>query len=57
MHGYRIKTQIEQYFGHVWSINFRQIYPNLKSLLDEGLIDMTEKNQAGTRGPAGSCTP
>jgi len=52
MHGYRIKTQIEQYFGHVWSINFGQIYPNLKSLLDEGLIDMTEENQAGMRGPS-----
>lgn len=52
MHGYRIKTQIEQYFGHVWSINFGQIYPNLKSLLNEGLIDMAEENQAGMRGPS-----
>jgi DNA-binding PadR family transcriptional regulator len=52
MHGYRIKTQIEQYFGHVWSINFGQIYPNLKSLFEEGLIDMTEENREGMRGPS-----
>lgn len=52
MHGYRIKAQIEQYFGHVWSINYGQIYPNLKSLLDDGHISMTEVNQAGMRGPS-----
>ena len=52
MHGYRIKAQIEKYFGHVWSINYGQIYPNLKSLLDEGLISMIEENQAGMRGPS-----
>lgn len=52
MHGYRIKAQIEKYFGHVWSINYGQIYPNLKSLLDDGLISMTEENQAGMRGPS-----
>jgi DNA-binding PadR family transcriptional regulator len=52
MHGYKIKAQIEKNFGHVWSINYGQIYPNLKSLLDEGLISMTEHNQAGMRGPS-----
>ena len=52
MHGYKIKAQIEQNFGHVWSINYGQIYPNLKSLLDEGLISMTEENRVGMRGPS-----
>lgn len=52
MHGYRIKAQIEKYFGHVWSINYGQIYPNLKSMLEEGLISMTEVNQVGERGPS-----
>ncbi len=52
MHGYRIKAQIEHYFGHVWSINYGQIYPSLKAMLAEGLISMTEVNQAGQRGPS-----
>lgn len=52
MHGYRIKAQIEKDFGHVWSINYGQIYPNLKSLLDEGLITMTEENVQGMKGPS-----
>jgi len=47
MHGYKIKEQIEWSFGHVWSINYGQIYPNMKTLLDEGLISMTEVNHAG----------
>ena len=37
MHGYRIKRHIEQHFGHMWSINYGQIYPNLKRLEEEGL--------------------
>ncbi|MBN2077576.1 MAG: PadR family transcriptional regulator, partial [Spirochaetes bacterium] len=40
MHGYQIKTHIERNFGHMWSINFGQVYPSLKSLEKEGLIDM-----------------
>ena len=32
MHGYRIKAHIEKNFGHMWSINFGQIYPSLKQL-------------------------
>ena len=32
MHGYRIKEHLERNFGHMWSINYGQIYPNLKQL-------------------------
>jgi DNA-binding PadR family transcriptional regulator len=51
MHGYRIKEHIEQNFGHMWSINYGQIYPNLKKLYEDGLISMTEMNQNGEKGP------
>ena len=32
MHGYRIKEHLENNFGHMWSVNFGQIYPILKDL-------------------------
>lgn len=51
LHGYRIKEIIEQNFGHMWTINFGQIYPNLKSMLEEGLIDVKEENRVGEKGP------
>ncbi|RLB85228.1 MAG: PadR family transcriptional regulator, partial [Deltaproteobacteria bacterium] len=51
MHGYRIKEHIEQNFGHMWSINFGQIYPNLKKLHNDGLVEMTEMPQNGEKGP------
>ena len=38
MHGYRIKTHLERNFGHMWSINYGQIYPNLKKMEEEGLV-------------------
>ena len=47
MHGYRIKEVIENEFGFMWSINYGQIYPNLKQLEKEGLvtkIDVAQKN-------------
>ena len=51
MHGYRIKDHIERNFGHMWSINYGQIYSNLKKLSDEGLIRMTEVVQNDEKGP------
>ncbi|MFZ5571046.1 MAG: PadR family transcriptional regulator [Thermodesulfobacteriota bacterium] len=50
MHGYRIKEHIERNFGHMWSINYGQIYPNLKKLCDDGLIRMHEKTRNGDKG-------
>jgi DNA-binding PadR family transcriptional regulator len=47
MHGYRIKEVIENEFGFMWSINYGQIYPNLKQLEMEGLVtkvDVAQKN-------------
>jgi PadR family transcriptional regulator AphA len=47
MHGYQIKEVIENEFGFMWSINYGQIYPNLKALEDEGLVtkmDVAQKN-------------
>ena len=52
MHGYQIKKHIEQNFGHMWTVNYGQIYPNLKNLEDEGLISMSEINNVGEKGPS-----
>ncbi|MCK9274312.1 MAG: PadR family transcriptional regulator [Syntrophales bacterium] len=51
MHGYRIKTHIENNFGHMWSINFGQIYPGLKELKNSGLIDMVDVTPSDNGGP------
>ena len=51
MHGYRIKEHLEQNFGHMWSINYGQIYPNLKKLSNDGLIRMAEIVQNAEKGP------
>jgi DNA-binding PadR family transcriptional regulator len=51
MHGYRIKEHIEKNFGHMWSINFGQIYPNLKELENGGFINMLEATPSENGGP------
>ncbi|OQY03168.1 MAG: hypothetical protein B6I22_12165 [Desulfobacteraceae bacterium 4572_123] len=51
LHGYRIKDIIEQNFNHMWTINFGQIYPNLKKMLAEQLITVREVVQVGEKGP------
>jgi len=51
LHGYRIKKHIERSFGHMWSVNYGQIYPALKQLKDDGLVTMREVNQEAERGP------
>jgi DNA-binding PadR family transcriptional regulator len=48
MHGYRIKQHMEQHFGHMWSINYGQIYPNLKKMEEEGLVTKEEVVRSGT---------
>jgi PadR family transcriptional regulator, regulatory protein AphA len=40
LHGYRIKKLIERDFGFMWTVNYGQIYPALKSLLTEELVTM-----------------
>ena len=52
MHGYQIKKTIENQFGHMWTINYGQIYPNLKKLKDEGLVTMIEEANQGEKGPS-----
>jgi len=51
MHGYRLKEHLDRNFGHMWSINYGQIYPNLKKMKAEGLISMQEENRSGEKGP------
>ena len=48
MHGYKIKRHMERHFGHMWSINYGQIYPNLKKMEDEGLLTKKEVARPGT---------
>ena len=50
MHGYQIKKHIENHFGYMWTINYGQIYPNLKKMQEEGLVFM-ELSEPGTQGP------
>ncbi len=50
MHGYRLKEHIEKNFGMMWSINYGQIYPNLKKLQQSNLITM-EEVQNDKKGP------
>ena len=52
MHGYQIKKTIENQFGHMWTINYGQIYPNLKKLKDEDLVTMIEETNQGEKGPS-----
>jgi len=52
MHGYQIKKHIERHFGYMWSINYGQIYPNLKKLKEEGLVTMIEEENQGEKGPS-----
>ena len=55
MHGYRIKRHMEEHFGHMWSINYGQIYPNLKKMEEEGLLTKQEVARSGP--PPGNSTP
>ncbi len=48
MHGYKIKRHMEQHLGNMWSINYGQIYPNLKKLEEEGLVTKEEVARSGT---------
>lgn len=47
MHGYQIKKHIEHNFGHMWTVNYGQIYPNLKKMEGEGLLRTREVAQQG----------
>lgn len=51
MHGYRIKKHLEDNFGYMWTINFGQIYPNLKALEKEGLIRIKRVSPSRIGGP------
>ena len=51
MHGYEIKRHIERHFGHMWTINYGQIYPNLKTLETEGLIALNHVGPSEKGGP------
>jgi len=51
MHGYEIKRHIERHFGHMWTINYGQIYPNLKSMVEEGHITLADVTPSERGGP------
>ena len=51
MHGYEIKGHIERHFGHMWTINYGQLYPNLKSMQEEGLITLADVSPSDLGGP------
>jgi DNA-binding PadR family transcriptional regulator len=47
MSGYDIKKTIEVSLGNFWSESYGQIYPILKSLVEEGLATSTVETQTG----------
>ncbi|MEW6263055.1 MAG: PadR family transcriptional regulator [Thermodesulfobacteriota bacterium] len=51
MHGYQIKKHIEKHFGFMWSINYGQIYPNLKKMEEDGLITLKSTAKADSKRP------
>jgi DNA-binding PadR family transcriptional regulator len=51
MHGYRIKEHIEKNFGHMWTINFGQIYTCLRELEEESLVLVKEILPSEGGGP------
>jgi PadR family transcriptional regulator AphA len=46
--GYDIKQTADNSTRHFWAISFGQIYPELKRLTDEGLVEV-EENPTGSR--------
>ncbi|WP_287155564.1 PadR family transcriptional regulator [Candidatus Solincola tengchongensis] len=51
MHGYRIKKHIERNFGHMWTINYGQIFTALRKLEEEGLVVMKDVMPSDNGGP------
>ena len=47
--GYEIKKIIDNRFSFFWSESFGQIYPQLKDLLDDGLIKSAGKSENSNR--------
>src|SRR5262245_22902156 len=47
MTGYDIKKTIESSLGNFWSESYGQIYPILKSLVDDGLATVSVEEQTG----------
>jgi len=47
--GYEIHKAIEDNFGSFWGESYGQIYPTLKSLVSDGLIEATETGGTGKK--------
>ncbi|MYL61896.1 PadR family transcriptional regulator [Bacillus hwajinpoensis] len=45
--GYSIKKMMDESLNHFWKISYGQIYPTLKSLLEEELITVQEESEYG----------
>ncbi|MEF2291162.1 PadR family transcriptional regulator [Virgibacillus dokdonensis] len=45
--GYEIKQRMDQSLNHFWKISYGQIYPNLKTLVTDGLATVKVMSQDG----------
>ncbi|MCA0172720.1 PadR family transcriptional regulator [Bacillus sp. RAR_GA_16] len=45
--GYSMKKMMDESLTHFWKISYGQIYPTLKTLLQEELITVQEQNESG----------
>lgn len=49
MTGYELRQSVEQTVGHFWRESYGQIYPALRALRDDGLVEVLE-DAGGPRG-------
>lgn len=52
-HGYGLRQRIDESVGQFWQESWGQLYPTLRSLLSEGLIEEVEPGEEGTDMPRG----
>lgn len=50
MSGYKIRKEIEFSIGHFWSESDGQLYPALKRLAEDNLIEVIDEDARNTRG-------
>jgi DNA-binding PadR family transcriptional regulator len=46
MSGYALRNAIQEVLGHFWSESFGQIYPTLKRLQEEGLVERSSGHES-----------
>lgn len=56
MTGYAVREAIRDVLGHFWSESFGQIYPTLAQQQDDGLVERSSGDRAGSAHDSGHMT-